>query len=192
MKLILWILIRYKMKEMLYTLLGSIIAIIVTWIFNLITNKRQHKMEIQRLAVQNKLETSKKAISWLLEAKNELYVVVWSLEHLHELAPGMLGGVAERAEKLTTLEVEAKNYFNAIELYYNFDAINKKYNLESIIPHMLSLLNTLAALRNIPQEVSVENFDGVLKDTLSALKQLRSAVEDIIEIIRQDNLSYLK
>ena len=176
------------MKDVLLILLGSIISIITT----LIANKQLHKMNLQQLAVQNKLETSKKAISWLLEAKNELYVIIWSLEHLHELAPGMMGGVVERAEKLTTLEVEAKNYFNAIELYYDLDVISEKYDLESMIPQMLSLVNTLAALRNEQQEIMADKFDAVLKDTLHTLKQLRSAVEDMIEIIRQDNLNYLK
>ncbi len=175
-------------KDVLLILLGATLSIVTTWI----ANNRQHKLDMQRLAVQNKLETSKKAISWLLEAKNELYVIIWSLEHLHELAPGMLGGVVERAEKLTTLEAEAKDYFNAIELYYKTDAISKKYNLELMIPQLLSLVNTLAALRNSPQEIAVDKFDGVLEDTLFTLKQLRSAVEDLIEIIRQDNLNYLK
>ena len=59
------------MKENLFALLGSIVSIIVTWLFNLITTKRQHKMEMQRLAVQNKLEVSKTAIGWLMEAKSE-------------------------------------------------------------------------------------------------------------------------
>ena len=176
------------MKDVILILIGATLSIVTTWI----ANNRQHKMDMQRLAVQNKLETSKKAISWLLEAKNELFVIIWSLEHLQELAPGMLGGVVERAEKLTTLEAEAKKYFNAIELYYDFGAVSEKYDFDLMIPQMLSLLNALAALKNNPQEVSNDKFAGVLKDTLFALKQLRSAVEDLIEIIRQDNMNYLK
>ena len=176
------------MKDVLLILVGAIISIVTT----LIANKQQHKMNLQRLAVQNKLETSKKAISWLLEAKNELYVIIWSLEHLKELAPGMLNGIVERAEKLTMLEAEAKNYFYAIELYYNLETINKKYNFESIVPQMLSLLNTLAMLKNIPHEAPIDTYEGVLKETLFTLKQLRSAVEDLIEILRQDSLCYLK
>ena len=43
-------------KDVLLILLGAILSIITT----MITNKRQHKMEMQRLAVQNKLDTSKK------------------------------------------------------------------------------------------------------------------------------------
>jgi hypothetical protein len=111
------------MKEILFTLLGSIISIIVTWIFNLISNKRQHKMDMQRLAVQNKLEVSKTAISWLMETKNELYCCIWSLEHYKELEPAIINNVIVRAQNLTILGAEAKNNFNAIELYYDLDDI---------------------------------------------------------------------
>lgn len=62
---------------MLFALGASIMTIFITWIFNLFTTKRQHKMEMQRLAVQNKLEVSKTAIGWLMEAKSELFIVIW-------------------------------------------------------------------------------------------------------------------
>lgn len=180
------------MKEIFYTLLGSIITIFVSWVFNLITNKRQHKMEMHRIAVQNKLETSKKAISWLQETKNELFVVIWALEHFQELGPGMMGGILERAERLTKLEIEAKSEFNAIELYYNLDDVVKRYNIESIMPQLLSLQNSMAILRNYPQEDTIVEFKNARNDTLIILKQLSEAISEIIEIIRKDNLGYLK
>ena len=177
------------MKEILFALLGSIVSIIVTWLFNLITTKRQHKMEMQRLAVQNKLEVSKTAIGWLMEAKSELFIVIWALEHLPELTPSMLSGVVERAEKLTKLEVEARNNFNAIELYYSFDTIIKKYKLEAVIPQMLSLQNTLVILKDNSNK---EEFQKVVSESILVLKQLHSAVIEMIDIISQDNLNYLK
>ena len=177
------------MKEILFALLGSIVSIIVTWLFNLINTKRQHKMEMQRLAVQNKLEVSKTAIGWLMEAKSELFIVIWALEHLPELTPSMLSGVVERAEKLTKLEVEARNNFNAIELYYSFDKIIKKYKLEAVIPQMLSLQNTLVILKDNSNK---EEFQKVVSESILVLKQLHSAVIEMIDIISQDNLNYLK
>ena len=180
------------MTEILYTLLGSIITILVSWVFKLITNKRQHKLEMQRIAVQNKLETSKKAISWLMEAKNELYVVIWALEHFKELGPGMVGGILERAERLTKLEIEAKNEFNAIELYYNLDNIVKRYNIGVMMPQLLSSQNTLAILKSHPQEETVEEFESIRNESLLLFKQLFDAISEIIEVIRQDNINYLK
>lgn len=177
------------MKEILFALLGSIVSIMVTWLFNLITTKRQHKMEMQRLAVQNKLEVSKTAIGWLMEAKSELFIVIWALEHLSELTPSMLSGVVERAEKLTKLELEARNNFNAIELYYSFDKIIKKYKLEAVIPQILSLQNTLVILKDNSNK---EEFQKVVSESILVLKQLHSAVIEIIDIISQDNLNYLK
>lgn len=177
------------MKEILFALLGSIVSIIVTWLFNLIATKRQHKMEMQRLAVQNKLEVSKTAIGWLMEAKSELFIVIWALEHLSELTPSMLSGVVERAEKLTKLEVEARNNFNAIELYYSFDKIIKKYKLEAVIPQMLSLQNTLVILKDNSNK---EEFQKVVSESILVLKQLHTAVIEMIDIISQDNLNYLK
>ena len=175
------------MKEILFALLGSIVSIIVTWLFNLITTKRQHKMEMQRLAVQNKLEVSKTAIGWLMEAKSD--IVIWALEHLSELTPSMLSGVVERAEKLTKLELEARNNFNAIELYYSFDKIIKKYKLEAVIPQMLSLQNTLVILKDNSNK---EEFQKVVSESILVLKHLHSAVIEMIDIISQDNLNYLK
>lgn len=180
------------MKEILYTLLGSIITIFISWMFNLITNKRQHKMEMHRIAVQNKMDTSKKAISWLQETKNELFVVIWALEHFQELGPGMIGGILERAERLTKLEIEAKSEFNAIELYYNLDDVVKKNNIETLMPQLLSLQNSMALLRNYPQEDTIVEFENARNDTLILLKQLSEAISEIIKIIRQDNLDYLK
>lgn len=177
------------MKEIIFALVGSIITIVVTWLFNLITTKRQHKMEMQRLAVQYKLETSRKAISWLMEAKSELFIVLWALEHFSELTPNMLGGVLERAEKLTKLEADARNNFNAIELYYSFDKIIKKYKLEAVIPQMLSLQNTLVILKDNSNK---EEFQKVVSESILVLKQLHSAVIEMIDIISQDNLNYLK
>ena len=177
------------MKEIIFALVGSIITVVVTWLFNLITTKRQHKMEMQRLAVQYKLETSRKAISWLMEAKSELFIVLCALEHFSELTPNMLGGVLERAEKLTKLEADARNNFNAIELYYSFDTIIKKYKLEAVIPQMLSLQNTLVILKDNSNK---EEFQKVVSESILVLKQLHSAVIEMIDIISQDNLNYLK
>ena len=78
------------MTEAFYTMLGSVIGIIITWIFNLITTKKQHKMEIHRLAVQNKLEISKMAMGWLSDVKSELTAIIWAMEHQDELSTGML------------------------------------------------------------------------------------------------------
>jgi hypothetical protein len=181
------------MKEIIFALLGSIVSIIVKWLFNLITTKRQHKMEMQRLAVQNKLEVSKTAIGWLMEAKSELFIVIWALEHFSELTPNMLGGVLERAEKLTKLEADARNNFNAIELYYSFDKITEKYQLEAVIPQMLSLQNTLVILNKDSSDNSnKDEFQKVVSESILVLKQLHSAIVEMMEIISQDNLNYLR
>lgn len=176
---------------MLFALGASIMTIFVTWIFNLITTKRQHKMEMQRLAVQNKLEVSKTSVSWLMEAKNELFVLIWCLEHYAKLDSNMLLGAIERSKKLINLEAEARTYFNAIELYYDLDDIAQKYNLWVMIPQMLTLQNSLAVLNNNPQD-PVDEDDKVINELLSLFILLHSAIGEMIERIRQDNLNYLK
>lgn len=180
------------MIEFSYTLLGSIIAIIVTWIFNQVTARRQHKREMQRIAVQNKLETSKSAIGWLTEVKSELSIIIWALEHKDEIAPEMMSGVVERANRLNALELDARKQFNAIELYYNFDEIENKYNLGTMIPQFLTLQNVLAELTARSQVDSLNELETVTEKSLRLLKNLHNAVSDIIEIIRMDNLHYLE
>ena len=175
-------------KDVLLILIGAILSIVTT----MITNKRQHKMEMQRIAVQNKLDTSKKAISWLMQAKSELYVIIWYFDNHNDINDGMLNAVMERAERLTTLEIEARDCFNAIELYYNLGEINEKYNMEVIVPQMLSLQDHIATIKNNPQDNTMENLCAALEETKRMLKQLHEAISDIIELIRQDNLNYLK
>lgn len=179
------------MKEMLFALGGSVMTIVVTWIFNLITTKRQHKMEMQRLAVQNKLEVSKIAVGWLMEVKNELFVLIWCLEHYAELDSNMWFSIIERSKKLIVLGAEAKNNFNAIELYYDLDDIAKKYNLWGMIPKMLTLQNSLAAW-NSNSKKSVGEDEKAINELLVLLKPLHTAITEILERIRQDNFNYLK
>ena len=82
-----------------------------------------------------------------MQAKNELYVIIWYLDNHKEIDDGMLNIVIERAERITTLEIEARDYLNAIELYYNLGEINKKYDMETIAPQMLSLQDHFAAIK---------------------------------------------
>jgi len=65
-------------------------------------------MEIRRIAIQNKLDTSKAAISWLTEVKSELSIVIWAIEHKDEIEPEMMGGIVERANRLNVLELDAR------------------------------------------------------------------------------------
>lgn len=180
------------MTEAFYAILGSVIGIIITWVFNLVTTKMQHKMEIHRLAVQNKFEISKMAMGWLSDVKSELTVIIWSMENQDELSTRMLENTMERAQKLIELDREArKQYFNAIELYYNFDEIGEKYNLLQMTPDMLALQNIITKINENHQDIQAD--DGLIAaELLKMFKNLHGAVSEIMEVIRQDNLSYLK
>lgn len=178
------------MKEIIFALVGSIITIVVTWLFNLITTKRQHKMEMQRLAVQYKLETSRKAISWLLEAKNDLYIVIWTLKNVSRLDLEFFQNTMKRADKLVALEYEARKDFNAIGLYYKFDSIEKKYELESMQPKML-LLQNQSIIINKKDSYNETEYQKVILEMISLFEQLHCAVIEMIEVIRKDNLNYL-
>ena len=100
-------------------------------------------------------------------------------------------GAIERSKKLINLEAEARNYFNAIELYYDLDDIAKKYNLWVIISKMLTMQNSLTELNNNLQD-SIEEYDKAINELLSLFISLHSAIAEIIDKIRQDNLNYLK
>ena len=180
------------MTEFTYTLLGAIVTIIVTWIFNQITARRQHKRDMQRIAVQNKLDTSKAAMGWLVEAKNELSVLIWALEHKDELAPDMWNGIIVRSQRLANLEPEAQKNFNAIELYYNLDDIGEKYNVKSLVPKMLSIQNILAEIANEPEKYSMADIREMIGDAQKLLQDLHDAISEIMAKIRQDNLNYLQ
>lgn len=176
------------MKDVLLIFFGSIISIITTWI----ANKQLHKMNLQQLAVQNKLETSKMAIGWLMEARNELSILIWFLERHRELGDGMMDEFVKRAAKLSSLENEAKNYINAIELYYNLNETGKKYNLESMIPRLLSLQSKIENLKDDPRESALQELQEALDEIKQVFQQLFEVITEIIETIRQDNLNYLK
>ena len=127
-----------------------------------------------------------------MEVKSELSIIIWALEHKDEIAPEMMGGVAERANRLNALELDVRKQFNAIELYYNFDMIENKYSLGTMIPQFLTLQNVLAELTARLQVDSMDELENVTERSLLLLKNLYSAVSDIIEMIRKDNLRYLQ
>lgn len=127
-----------------------------------------------------------------MEVKSELSIIIWALEHKDEIAPEMKGGVAERANRLNALELDARKQFNAIELYYNFDMIENKYSLGTMIPQFLTLQNVLAELTARLQVDSEDELENVTEKSLLLLKNLHSAVSDIIDMIRKDNLHYLQ
>ena len=54
---------------------------------------------------------------------------------------------------------------------------------------LLSLQNTLVILKDNSNK---EEFQKVVSESILVLKQLHSAVIEMIEIISQDNLNYLK
>lgn len=56
---------------------------------------------------------------------------------------------------------------------------------------ILTLQNSTAVLNNNPQ-TSVEEYDKAINQLLTIFLPLHSAIAEIIELIRQDNLSYLK
>ena len=178
----------HETKDVLLILLGAILSIVTT----LVTVKRQHKMEMQRIAVQNKLDTSKAAMGWLVEAKNELSVLLWALEHKNELAPNMWNSIIERSQRLANLEPEAQKHFNSIELYYNLDDIGKKYNMQSIVPKLLTIQNILAEITNSPSKYTEADMAVMTEELRKLLQDIHDAISEIMDKIRQDNLNYLK
>ena len=180
------------MSEVWYTVLGSVIGIVVTWVFNLVTSKMQHKMEIRRIALQNKLDTSKTAISWLMDVRGKLQTTIWLIEHRDALNTSTIEYAKAIGKQLEALEQEAREYFNAIELYYNFDDVVNRYDLNAIAPQVLDLINRINEILQSPESADDEDIKLINEKLLTICKQLYDATIDITEIIRQDNMSYLK
>lgn len=61
-----------------------------------------------------------------------------------------------------------------------------------MIPQFLTLQNVLAELTARLQVDSVDELENVTERSLLLLKNLYSAVSDINEMIRKDNLRYLQ
>lgn len=180
------------MNEIWYTVLGSVIGIVVTWVFNLVTSKMQHKMEIRRIALQNKLDTSKTAISWLTDVRGKLQAIIWMIEHCDTLNNSTIEYAKAIGKQLATLEQDAREYFNAIELYYNFDDVLNRYDLNAIAPQVLGLINRIDEILQSPESADDADIKQINEELLTICKHLYDATIDITEIIRQDNMSYLK
>jgi hypothetical protein len=127
-----------------------------------------------------------------MEARSELLILIWFLERRQELGDGMMNEFFNRAAKLSSFGNEAKNYINAIELYYNLNEIGKKYNVESLIPGLLSLLSKIDILKDDPRDSALQELQEALDEIKQVLQQQFEAITEIIETIRQDNLNYLK
>ena len=175
-----------------YTILGSVIGIVVTWFFNLVSSRMQHKMEIRRIALQNKLETSKTATSWLMDVRGKLQTTIWMIEHRDMLTVSTIEYAKAIGKQLEALEQEAREYFNAIELYYNFDDVVNRYDLNAVAPQVLDLINRINEILQSPESADDEDIKQINEELLVVCKHLYDATIDITEIIRQDNMKYLK
>lgn len=176
------------MKDVLLILLGAILTIATTWI----ANKQLHKMNLKQLSVQNKLDTSKTAIGWLMDVRGKLQTTIWFIEHRDTLNTSTIEYARKIGKQLEALELEAGGYFNAIELYYNFDDVVNRYDLNAIAPQVLDLINRINEILQSPESADDESIKQINEKLLAMCKHLYDATIDITEIIRQDNMSYLK
>ena len=176
------------MKDVLLILLGAILSITTTWI----ANKQLHKMNLRQLAVQNKLETSKTAIIWLMDVRGKLQTIIWMIEHRDALTASTIEYAKAMGKQLESLEQEAREYFNAIELYYNFDDVTNRYDLNAIAPQVLDLINRINAILQSSESADDKDIKQINEELLAVCMHLYDATIDITEIIRQDNMKYLK
>ena len=79
-----------------------------------------------------------------------------------------------------------------IELYYNFDDVVNRYDLNTIAPQVLDLLNRINAILQSPESADDEDIKQINEKLLVVCMHLYDATIDIIEIIRQDNMKFLE
>lgn len=175
-------------KDVLLILLGAILSITTTWI----ANKQLHKMNLKQLAVQNKLDASKTAISWLMDVRGKLVTTIWLIEHRDVLNTSTMEYAKEIGKQLTVLEQDAREYFNAIELYYNFDDVVNRYDLNAIAPQVLDLINRINEISQFPENTDDKDIKQINEELLAVCMHLYDATIEITEIIRQDNMRYMK
>ena len=181
--------------------LGSAITLLLTALLDLLKAKYMVKLEMTKLLFLRKTDAVEKAISWLQESIDCYRMMQTACNDIDDkynqfVVEKMINSSAQ-ARKLYN---EAEFRLNPIYLYYNFDDVEKKFNLKdsyAMINHCIKAIDEQNKLAISINEQGIEKKEEVNLKTISLYKDLSKVLEyhigasaEMIVRLRKDYRKY--
>lgn len=181
--------------------LGSVITLLLTALLDLFKARYMAKLEMKKLLFQRKTDAVEKTISWLQESIDCYRMLQTACNDIDDkynqfVVEKMINSSAQ-ARKLYN---EAEFRLNPIYLYYNFDDVEKKFNLKdsyAMINHCIKAIDEQNKLAISINEQGIEKKEEVNLKTISLYKDLSKVLEyhigasaEMIVRLRKDYRKY--
>lgn len=161
--------------------LGSAITLLLTALLDLLKARYMVQLEMEKLLFQRKTDAVEKAISWSQESIDCYRMMQTACNDIHDkynqfVVEKMVNSSAQ-ARKLYN---EAEFRLNPIYLFYNFDDVEKKFNLKdsyAMINHCIKAIDEQNKLAISINEQGIEKKEEVNLKTISLYKDLSKVLE---------------
>ena len=128
------------MEVLLYSLLGSIITLLAKWLIDLITDSIKEKRERRKMLFQRKSEVAERAMSYYVELYENWYMLKDAMSRFTvNPSPAVIETLNTAITNSQRLHAQRGERLNAINLYYDFSDIEKKYSISEINKVLYSL-----------------------------------------------------
>ena len=161
--------------------IGSAITLLLTALIDYLKEKYHAKIDIYKLVFQRKADAAENAVSWLQEGIDCLRMMQSACDDIEEeYNPVVCERLFKSATQANVLFENAGKLLNRIYLYYDFGAIEKKYNTIQSWNYINFALTEIGKLDQ--QALSLRN-NGLSDDS----EEIKSLQDKAIKLFR--NLS---
>ena len=193
------------MNALLAGLIGSILTVFITKVFEIIQKSREHKYSLQKAFFTKKLESAEAAVSqWYITAS-----AIGALAKLYEKAPILDEGLepqvfelmnATFAAKLNKVEELSNQVAHSFLLYFDVDESFWENESIQIYYSKLSSVKTLASSLNILYEFEAKKkgeesrafFKQKIEELTDQIRPELSALSSVMEEFRVSTIKLLK
>ena len=162
-------------------IIGSAVTLLLTALLDYLKERHHSMIEIRKLVFQRKVDAAENAVSWLQEGIDCLRMMQSACDDIEEeYNPVVCERLFKSATQANVLFENAGKLLNRIYLYYDFGAIEKKYNTIQSWNYINFALTEIGKLDQ--QALSLRN-NGLSDDS----EEIKSLQDKAIKLFR--NLS---
>lgn len=184
--------------------LGVVLADIVRGLINWLMHKRQWSDEIKKTVILKKLQVVEDAMACLQSIVDELMQLKLICQVEQDVPANYLEWCQNLKEHTKVLYPEVQTKLNRLGTYYDFSAIEKKYEIHRVMEefnkhvaelsiysqHVHTLEGTAKPIRVISRGAG--EIEPIMAQLLKDLNAIISYAEDVQTIIRNDIGQYCK
>ena len=176
--------------QFVLVLCGGVGGALLTWIGTLINNRIHHNRELARMTYQRKLMVCETTMGILGSAKDKLTSIRAHLkQNMQQIDGAALQDTVSKMQKLmNTAEIEIYKLY----LYYDIEEVERKLNLQELLPMVLELNSAVSEMNNaiVQGKVSLEEQDRKLQKILALyeyfIERFDNFFTEIIELMKKD------